>query len=130
MSANANFASSPSTSFCQATVANTARDGTGTLVDLTAAAPAAGKRVDAIDLAAAGAVTAGVVRLFLSDGTTHRLWKEILVTATTPSATVAVWTYSLVLPKPLILKSGWLIKMSTHNAEAINGMAITAGDFT
>lgn len=130
MSATANFASTPYTSFCQATVANTARDGTGTLVDLTAAAPASGKRVDAIELVAAGAVTNGMVRLFLSDGTTTRLWKEIPVTATTPSATVATWSSLLMLVRPLILASGWKIKMGTHNAEAINGMTITSGDFT
>lgn len=130
MSAIANFASTPATSMAQASVANTGRDGTGTLVDLTPVAPAAGKRIDAIEFAAAGAVTAGVVRLFLHDGTNSRLWREILVTATTPSATVAVWMYSLVLPRPLILASGWRLKMSVHNAEAINGHVITSGDFT
>ena len=130
MSVTANFASTPFTSFCQASAANTARDGSGTLVDLTPVAPAAGRRVDAIELVAAGAVTAGMVRLFLHDGTTSRLWKEIPVTATTPSASVPVWSSALTLVRPLILKSGWSIKMSVHNAEAINGMVITGGDFT
>lgn len=130
MSGNANFASTPFTSFCQASVANTARDGTGTLVDLTPVAPAAGRRVDAIELVAAGAVTAGMVRLFLHDGTTNRLWKEIPVTAITPSASVPVWSALLMLVRPLILASGWRIRMSVHNAEAINGTVVTGGDFT
>lgn len=129
MAATAAFASTPATAQCQISVANTARDGTGTLVDLITA-PAAGTRVDQIDICAAGTVTAGVVRLFLYDGTNTRLWKEILVTATTPSTTVAAWSTKVRLSPALVLKSAWKIKVSTHNAETFNVFATMAGDLT
>jgi uncharacterized membrane protein len=88
MSSTANFASTPAAGalLAQLSVANTNRDGTGTLVDILTAA-AAGTRVDALEIVAAGTTTAGVVRLFLYDGTNNRLFKEILVDAVTPSTT-------------------------------------------
>lgn len=128
MSASAAFASTPASALCQVTTANTARDGTGTIVDLITA-PAEGARVDAIEIAAAGTTTAGVVRLFLYDGTNTRLWKEILVQAVTPGVSQAVWSSLVLLPTPLILKNGWKVKASTHNAETFNLAVVTGGTF-
>jgi hypothetical protein len=76
---------------------------------------------------ATGTTTAGVVRLFINDGTTSRLWREVLVTPVTPSASTAVWSYSF-RDMALILKSGWKLQASTHNAETFNVIVIRAGD--
>jgi hypothetical protein len=127
MGTTAQYAATPATAMAQISAANTNRDGTGTIVDVLLAGTN-GTRVDDISIAATGTVTAGVVRLFLNDGTNSRLWKEVLVTATTPSTSVAVW--SATLPNlALVLKSGWKLQAATHNAETFNVIATRAGDF-
>lgn len=124
------FATTPRIGLAQVSAANTNRDGTGTIVTVFSAG-ALGSRIDSIELTATVTTTAGVIRLFLNDGTNTRLWKEILVTAITPSASVAVYSYHLDLSDPddtLLLPVGWSLQASTHNAEAINIAAI-GGDF-
>jgi hypothetical protein len=132
MSSTANFASTPAAGalLAQLSVANTNRDGTGTLVDIITVA-AAGTRVDALEIVAAGTTTAGVVRLFLYDGTNNRLFKEILVDAVTPSTTQAVWSTTVVFDPPLVLRNAsWKLKGSTHNAETFNVCPVLIGDLT
>jgi hypothetical protein len=110
----------------QVSTANTARDGSGTLVDVITGG-ANGTRLDSIDIQAAGTVTDGVIRLFLfAPAGTARLWKEILVQAITPSATVQAWSASIDCSLPgnrLVLPNGYILKASTHNAETFNVFA-------
>lgn len=127
MSTAAQYASVPATAMAQISAANTNRDGTGTIVDVLTGGTN-GTRVDDVSIVAAGTTTAGVVRLFINDGTTSQLWREILVTAITPSATVAVWS-SFLTNLALVLKSGWKLQASTHNAETFNVVVTRAGDF-
>jgi hypothetical protein len=127
MSTSAQYASTVQTAQGQLTVANTNRNGTGTLVSIITGATN-GTRVDDIYIVAAGTTTAGVVRLFISDGTNIRLWQEILVSAVTPSTTVQVWSYTL-LNQALLLKSGWSLQAATNNAETFNVIVTRAGDF-
>jgi len=105
--------------------ANTNRDGTGTIVDLLTAGER-GSRIDKIKVIAIVATTAGVVRLFIHNGTAYFLWKEILVTAITPSATVASYVSELVAD--LVLQRGWKFAAATHNAESFVVHA-EGGDF-
>lgn len=128
MSASPQFAAIPATAMVQISTANTNRDGTGTFGTLITA-PTAGSRVDDIQITAAGTTTAGVVRMFLSDGTNSRLLAEYLVPAVTPSTTVAVWSIKLV-NLGIILKSGWSLRFATHNAETFNIAMLRGGDFT
>lgn len=116
------FIGTPKTWLGQVSAANSNRDGTGTLVDIVTAG-ANGSRVDEIDILGPGTVTAGVVRLFLNDGTNTRLFKEAMVTATTPSVSVEVFRAVLAFAESLVLPSGWKLKASTHNAEAFNVVA-------
>lgn len=127
MSTTAQYAATPRAALGQVTVANTNRDGTGTLATVFTAG-ASGSRIDDIYIAATGTTTAGVVRLFLYDGTSNRLWQEILVTAVTPSTTVQVWSYTL-LNQALILPVNYILKGSTNNAETFNINVTRAGDF-
>lgn len=67
---------------------------------------------------------------------TSRLWKELLVSAITPSATVAAFTNTMSSNVstdagylPLILQPGWSLRASTHNAESFNCIASASGDF-
>ena len=127
MSTSAQYAATPKTAVAQVSTANTARDGTGTLATVFTAGTN-GSRIDDISIVATATTTAGMVRLFLHDGTNARLWKEILVSAITPSATVQVFS-SLLNSQALILQTGWSLRASTHNAETFNIAVTRAGDF-
>lgn len=111
----------------QIATANTARDGTGTLGTLLTGATN-GTRIDDITICATGTTTAGVVRMFAHDGTVFRLIAEYLVVPITPSTTVAVWSLQLT-NLGIILKTGWSLRFSTHNAETFNVVMTRGGDF-
>src|SRR5262245_715315 len=102
--------------------ANTARDGTGTIVDILTPG-SNGAQVEAITVTAQGTTTVGVVRIFIHNGSAYRLYKELLVTAITPSTSVEVFRTELIPTKPLILPSGYKLAASTHNAETFNVFA-------
>ena len=71
--------------------ANTNRDGSGTIGTIFTADATDGSVVENVDICATGTTTAGVVRLFIHNGTAAFLWKEVLVGAITPSASVAAF---------------------------------------
>lgn len=127
MSVQAQYAAMPKTAVAQVTTANTARDGTGTIATVFTAG-ASGSRIDDVTITAVATTTAGMVRLFLHDGTNARLLREVAVSAITPSGTVAAFTASLT-NLALVLQSGWSLRASTHNAETFNVCVTRAGDF-
>ena len=127
MATTGNYASTPRAAVGQVSVANTNRDGTGTLATILTAG-SSGSRVDDIKIQATGTTTAGVVRLFLHDGTNARLFAEILVTAVTPSTTVEAFS-AVLLNQAIILPNGWSLRASTNNAETFNVIVNRAGDF-
>src|SRR3990167_5131145 len=106
--------------------ANTNRDGTGTLGTLITAGEG-GTPLSSIKAKATGTTTAGMVRIFLHDGSAFFLYAELTVDAITPSATVATWEETLTLPANFVLPRAWSIRCSTHNAETFHVSAI-AGD--
>lgn len=127
MALNAQYASAPRAASAVLSAANTARDGTGTIVTVLTAG-ANGSRIDDITVVATGTVTAGVVRLFLHDGTNARLLREVMVTATTPSTSVETFTVRLT-NLGICIPTGWSLRASTHNAESFNVIVNRAGDF-
>jgi hypothetical protein len=127
MATTAQYASTVRTAQAQVSTANTNRNGTGTIATVFTAG-SNGSRIDDIYITATGTTTAGVVRLFLNDGTNTYLFEEILVTAITPSTTVAVFQ-SVQLNLGLILANGWSLRASTNNAETFNIQVTRAGDF-
>lgn len=109
--------------------ANTNRDGSGTIGTIFTAG-SNGSIIDHIDIEAIGTTTAGVVRIFLHNGSASFLWKERLVTAITPSATVKVFEDTIdcsLRSGSLFLPSGWSVRASTHNAESFN-IHVLGGD--
>lgn len=115
--ANAVYVGTPQTWQQALSAANTNRDGTGTIADLVSAVTA-GSRVDSVRVQAIGTTTAGVIRLFLYDGTNTYLIREILVPAVAPSTTVEAWSAEITFPGGLVLKNNnWKLRASTHNAE-------------
>jgi hypothetical protein len=132
MASNPSYAATPKCGLGQVSIANTARDGTGTIATVFTAG-ANGSRSDAIDIKAVGTTTAGMIRLFIHDGTNARLLTEIPVTALTPSATLPSWeaqlnTNSMSQVLPIILPTNYSLCASTNNAETFNVLAF-GGDF-
>ena len=117
MAASPVFAVTPRLSSVAVSVANTNRDGTGTIVSLITGV-AAGTRINEISVQATVTTTAGMVRIYLYDGTNYRLWDEVSIAAATVSASVkgirVATTYNnLILPS-----ASWQLFASTHNGEA------------
>lgn len=118
------FANVPKIGMAAISTANTNRDGSGTLVSVLTGSTN-GTKIEEVKIAAAAATTAGVVRLFLWDGTNNRLLTETLVSAITPSASVQTFERSIVFDN-LVLPSTWELRASTNNAEAFNVFAFGA----
>lgn len=132
MSTTPNFATTPSYGAADLSTANTNRDGTGTIATVLTAG-SSGTIIQRIVVQAKSTTTAGQVRLFVHDGTTARLLKEVSVSALTPSATVQAFTDTLDELSdpgylPLILESGQSLRASTHNAETF-AVHAWGGDF-
>lgn len=130
MASAPSFAATPRVDAVAIATANTNRDGTGTIGTVFTAG-ASGSRIERVRIQASVTTTAGVVRLFLHDGSAYFLIKEVLVTAITPSTTVAAYSADVDfsdLSQLIILESGWSLRASTHNAENFN-VAAFGGDF-
>lgn len=121
------FTLTPNDGVVAISAANTARDGSGTLYDVVTAG-ANGTRIDHIEVVAQGTTTVNVVRLFLYNGTTNFLRQEILVTAITPSTSVAVFSTQVTFTNGLVIPTGWKLRASTNNAETYNVFAY-GGDY-
>lgn len=120
------FAVTPRIGMAEVTVANTNRDGTtGAYVDVIIGA-ATGTRVAEIVIQASVTTTAGMVRLFVTDGVTTSMFDEITVAAATVSATVKGARLSTTYSNLILPNSSWKIIASTHNASNINVFALGA----
>lgn len=127
-----------------AATANTNRDGTGTITDITPAVTAGKQSLGSrLKITATGTTTAGMIRLFGNDGSGYKLMMELSVAAVTPSGTVKAAIAGsadgildsqgfLVLNMPFgDTLSGNVQKIgaSTHNAEGFVATWIGDGDF-
>lgn len=106
-----------------ADTSRTAPSNVGTLVT----AGSSGSRVDEISITAAGTSTANVVRIFLYNGSTYFLKEEVLVTATTPSASVPAFTTTLRYDS-FVIPNAWSVRVTTNNTETYHVTAF-GGDF-
>jgi hypothetical protein len=127
MATTPQFASTVRCALGTLATADTARSGTPTNVVTIFTAGASGSRIDEVDIVATGTTTSGVVRLWIYNGTTYFLFQEILVTAITPSTSVAVFS-SISTYNNFMLPSGFSLRATTNNTE---GFTVTAfgGDF-
>ncbi|SHJ69350.1 hypothetical protein SAMN05444159_1249 [Bradyrhizobium lablabi] len=124
MASSAQYVGTPQVWAGSMSTANTARDGTGTTTTLVTGAAAPGTRIDKIRFVGVGTVTGGMVRVFLNNGTSKFLLREVAVQATTPSATVEGWAYDLTFGDGLVLPSAsWSVLVATNNAETFNAFA-------
>jgi hypothetical protein len=133
MPANVNpiFIKTPQNPQGRATVANAARDGTGTLADLCVAGPNgafyAGFRVQA-----EVTTTTGFIRVFVQKGGAgnFELKWEIAVPAVVPAVGVtAAWSYEIYPQGGIMLGANSVVKFSTEKAEAFSGHLEGGGDY-
>lgn len=120
MASTAQYVAQPTVDVAQVLTANTARDGTGTIVTVasgpsTASANGVGKRVTRVSIARSGTSAATVVCFFYSpdNGTTNRLIAEVAVPAYTASTTSA----QAVVEVPSLI--GFVIPGAATNAPCI-----------
>jgi len=132
MATTAQYSTAPTIDVSQISTANTARDGSGTTVEIaagptTASGSGVGKRILGVQIQATGTTSAGMIRFFLSvdGGTTKRLIEEVPVLAVTPSASLTAFNASaaglvgIILPGQ-VSSSTQKLYASTHNAETFN----------
>lgn len=125
MAANPAFAVTPRLDSVNIATANTNRDGTGTVATLITGA-STGTRIAEIVVQARVTTTAGMVRIFLYDGTTYRFFDEVSVAAATVSATVKGTRVSTTYNNLILPSASWSIVVATHNAESIDVTALGA----
>lgn len=117
------FTHEPLLGVAQLTLAEAARDNPtnfGTVVT----GDAEGTRIDLVRVQHTATSVAGMVRLFLWDGSNARLVKEVPVTAITPSSTVEAFSAEWRPSEPILLpNASWELRASTENAEVINVIA-------
>lgn len=129
MASTPNYAATPVIGMAQISTANTNRDGTGTLGAVLAGA-AGGRRIHTIRIKATGNTTAGMIRLYLYDGTNTRMFTEVVVPVITVGASTPAFEATLsvangALPPDFQLPSAtWELRASTHNGEAFNVIAM------
>lgn len=121
------YAAVPVSAAVQIAAGNSARDGSGQIQTLfTADAAGSGARIDTILCAATGSTTAGAVRLFIrAPGGAWLLFREVVVSAVTAAAGVAVWQATL-SGLALTIAPGWSVGTSSEKSEGIN-VVVTSG---
>lgn len=111
-----NYAAAPRFGRAAISTADTSRTApaaAGTV--LTAGAD--GSVIDQVIVHATGTTTAGMVRLFIHDGTNYSLIKEVPVEARIPGASVPAFAVALDMDGYQI-PTGHSLRATTHNAEA------------
>ncbi len=126
MATSPSFANVPRIGLAQVSVANANRDGTtGTYVDVITGGTN-GTKISEIVTEATVTTTAGMVRLFITDGTTTRMFDEIAIAAATVSATVRANRVSTLYANLILPNASWRILASTEQGQAINIFALGA----
>jgi hypothetical protein len=103
-------------------VANTALNGSGTLVSVYTAGTSAsfrGSSIKSISIkSTVASTTAGMIRLFLFDGvSTRMLFTEVFVRTTGQSGTAESFEHTLFFENDFDIKAGWIIQAATQNAQ-------------
>jgi hypothetical protein len=125
MATSPSFAVTPRIASVNISTANTNRDGTGTVATLIAGV-STGTRISEIVVKAKVTTTAGMVRVFLHDGTNFWFFDEISIAAATVAASTQAARVSIRYDNLILPSSSWSVRVSTHNAESIDVTALGA----
>jgi len=125
MAADPAFAVTPRIASVNVATANTNRDGSGTVATLITGA-ATGTRIAEIVVQARVTTTAGMVRIYLYDGSSYRFFDEVAIAAATVSASVKGTRVSTIYNNLVLPSASWSLVVSTHNAESMDVTALGA----
>ena len=133
MSTSAQYASTPKFGSATLTTADTSLTAP-TTVGTIVSAGASGTRIDYIDIQGVATTVAGLINLFVYDGTTYVLWQQVPVIAITSSTTAPAFSAYLSSNSnanimPLTLPTGYSLRAAASVAQT--GVRVTAygGDF-
>ncbi len=101
--------------------ANSNLDGSTGAYGTVITAGSSGTLIKTVTIKAQGNTTRGMVRLFVYDGVTTRLIREVDIPVVTKSSTDP--SFSIVIPLDLKLEASGVLKASTQNAETFNVIA-------
>jgi hypothetical protein len=132
MSTSAQYASTPRFGSAILTTANNSLTAPSNTIIVTAGS--SGTRIDYIDIQGVANTSAGVVNLFVFDGTNYILWNQVPIQAVTQSNTTPAFMTTLSSNgnaniMPLTLPTGYSLRAATMVAQT--GVRVTAygGDF-
>lgn len=97
--------------------ANSNLDGTGTMGTALASS---GCNLMAVSIKAKQTTTKGMVRLFLYNGSSSKLFMEIPVDAVVGSSTAPTFYRRILFENGYVIKTGWQLRASTEKAEGFN----------
>lgn len=122
------YSSAPIINWGTVATANTAKDGTGTVVTVFTADASNGGRIEKVKVRAAGTNVATVLRIFINNGSTNAtpanntLYTEATIAATTLSEVAALADTEILLG--LALPAGYKINITIGTTVAA-GLAVT-----
>lgn len=133
MAASAQYAATPKVGSALLTTADTSLTAP-TTVGTVITAGASGTRIDYIDVQGVATTSAGIVNLFVFDGTTYSLWAQVPVIAITSSTTAPAFQATLssnvnANQLPLVLPTGWSLRATTSVAQTGIRVIALGGDF-
>jgi hypothetical protein len=116
------------------TTANTAKDGTGTVVQISAVAGASGAFVESVEALPIGTNVASVLRVFLNNGgatttaANNILWEEVSLPATTLTEVAA--QNKVVIPLNRAIPAGYTLYATIGTAVAAGWrVRVHSGDY-
>jgi hypothetical protein len=133
MSTSAQYASTPKIGSALLTTADTSLTAP-TTVGTVFTAGASGSRIDYIDIQGVATSVAGLINLFIFDGTNYFLYTQVPVIAITSSTTAVAFSATLSTNSnsnllPINLPTGYSLRATTSTAQT--GVRVTAlgGDY-
>jgi len=133
MSTSAQYASTPKVGSALLTTQDTSLTAPST-VGTVLSAGSSGTRIDYIDIQGVATTVAGLINLFIYDGSTYFLWQQIPVqpitsSTTAPAFSAIISSNSNANVMPLTLPTGYSLRATVTTAQT--GVRVTAygGDF-
>lgn len=133
MSTTAQYSATPVFGAALLTTADTSLTAP-TTVGTVLTAGASGTRIDFIEVMGVATTVAGIVNLFIYDGTTYTLWQQIPVVAVTTSTTAISFssvtaTNNAPNVMPMIIPTGYSLRATTTIAQTGVKVIAYGGNF-
>jgi len=133
MSTTAQYATTPVFGAALLTTADTSLTAP-TTIGTVITAGASGTRIDFIEIQGVATTVAGIVNLFIYNGTTYHLWQQIPIIAVTSSTTATAFstvtsTNNTPNVMPMIIPTGYSLRATTTIAQTGVKVIAYGGDF-